>query len=131
MLLNQCPNIEILFFNEATREKLKDKLGGEAAEQQAKNISDTFSVFCGEFIRYISTSDNNVPPTEKHGSNEWRDWYDELSILIQFLHKGQMIGKHYYYTSVDQYENEYIPDKGELNNTVNNIKKLIEGKLYK
>jgi len=104
MLLEKCPNINRLFFNEETRNMLHDKLGGDVAAQQAGVISSSFSVFCKEFITYISTAGNHVPPKGDYGTEEWKKWYENILSLTHFLQKGQMIGKVFDYITVDQYE---------------------------
>jgi hypothetical protein len=122
------PSIKRLFFDEKTRVELVEKLGEESTEQYAKAISYPFIAFCREFIRYISTADNNVSPVKKYTPGKWETWYKNILILTQFLHDGQMINKINKYTSKDQY-NEFEAYYERVKAAIRKIQKSIKKKL--
>jgi hypothetical protein len=101
MLLNDYPDILQLFFDERTR---KEIFKAQMPAERADIISPILSQLCNDIIEYFSKVDNIIPPYKKN-SNEWKEWYKDLLIIINFLYTGKMMmNKIYLYTSKDKYD---------------------------
>jgi hypothetical protein len=97
------PGIKRLFFDKKTQSELTEELGDESAEQYADALRLPFSTFCAEFLRYISTADNNVSPAKKNTPGKWKTWYNNILLITPFLQEGQITSLVSPYTSKDQY----------------------------
>lgn len=120
-LLKEYPQVTEFLFSPEARKKL---FGVEMPEERAKIIIPIFTSLCEEFLNYVSTSSNNVPPAKKK-SEEWKLWYKNIIMLTDFFQKCKFIG-----TNLTPYVNSekkqaYNDELSNVTNAISKIKKQL------
>ena len=119
--LSKYSEIFQLFFDERTRGELFEY---PMINKRAAIVSPTFINLCGEFIEYLSTTGNIVPPVKICTDYNRTKWYKDILTLTRFLHKGNMIDKLFVYTSKEQYD-EYNKEADDFKNAIKRIHESI------
>lgn len=110
--LADFPGITAFLVKEEIRETyLKGHIDADVADQVIPLLTE----LCDDFIKFISTSDNNVVPEHWKNSafsreEEWKEWLEKTKYLVLFAQKCKLlkqgINPYFSLEQVNQYKND-------------------------
>lgn len=64
-----------------------DILSPCANEDHYDEIAPRFANLCRDFLDFLTSASNNIPPVGKKHSAKWNEWYENIYVIVDYIQK--------------------------------------------
>lgn len=132
LIIKEYPEVTDYLVEERIRNVFSNT---KVTAQRSEKVLEVFMSLCEDFIKFISTAENNVVPkhSEKSGlteEEEWEQWYKSISTIVKFSHQCKLLKNGIVpYFSDDQlpiYQKERIALENSIIHLYNELDRILK-----